>query len=100
MTAHIIANDTATPGIYHASATGETTWAGFATEALCQLSAREPNVKLATISPILTTEFPTPAARPLNSRMSNDRLFRTFGYRMMHWRDSLPQALAELTQHP
>jgi dTDP-4-dehydrorhamnose reductase len=83
-------------GIYHSSGSGETTWAGFATEAIHQLQLREPDTKLATITPIPSTEYPTPAARPTNSRMSNEKLFQTFGYRMMDWRESLTEVLAEL----
>ena len=86
MTAHVvtqiqahcerIAAETATPisdftGIYHATATGETTWADFAAEALRQLQAHEPNAKLATVTPISTAEYPTAALRPANSSMSN-----------------------------
>ncbi len=103
MTAHIIAHceQTSTPvfdftGLYHAAANGETTWAAFAAEALHQLQQREPATKLATITPITTTEYPTPALRPINSRMSSDKLLRTFNYRMMHWQESLAHVLAEL----
>ncbi|MDQ2926434.1 MAG: dTDP-4-dehydrorhamnose reductase [Acidobacteriota bacterium] len=103
MTAHVIAHceQTSTPvsdftGIYHATANGETTWAAFAAEALRQLHQREPTAKFATITPIATADYTTAALRPANSRMSNEKLFRTFNYRMMDWRESLPQVLAEL----
>jgi dTDP-4-dehydrorhamnose reductase len=83
-------------GIYHASASGETTWAAFAEEAIRQVNARESFTKVATIIPITTAEYPTPAARPANSRMSNEKLFQTFGWRMMDWHDALTQVLGEL----
>jgi dTDP-4-dehydrorhamnose reductase len=83
-------------GIYHAAASSETTWAGFASEAIRQLHERNPAAKLATITPIPAAEYPTPAARPANSRMSNEKLFQTFDWRMMDWQKSLTQVLTEL----
>ncbi len=83
-------------GIYHAAGSGETTWAGFATEALRQLAERDPSINLATIIPITTAEYPTPAARPLNSRLDCSKLDRTFNYNMMDWHNSLHQVLDEL----
>jgi dTDP-4-dehydrorhamnose reductase len=83
-------------GIYHASGSGKTTWAGFATEAIRQLHEREPAAKFATVTPISTPDYPTPAARPKNSLMSSEKLFQVFSWRMMDWQESLAQVLAEL----
>jgi dTDP-4-dehydrorhamnose reductase len=83
-------------GIYHASGSGETTWHGFAAEAVRLQKEREPNVRLAQIEAITTAEYPTPAKRPANSRMDCSRLMERFGWKMMDWRDSLREVLAEL----
>ncbi len=64
-------------GIYHAAGAGETTWFGFAAEAIERLREREPGAKLAEVEAITTSEYPTPARRPLNSRLSCDRLAAT-----------------------
>jgi dTDP-4-dehydrorhamnose reductase len=83
-------------GVYHAAGAGETTWAGFASEAIRQLGEREPGVKLAKVNGITTAEYPTPAARPANSRLNCKKLFTTFGWRMPDWHDSLTRVIAEL----
>ncbi|APB98102.1 dTDP-4-dehydrorhamnose reductase [Polynucleobacter asymbioticus] len=63
-------------GIYHAVPAGETTWHGLATLAIS--TAIEAGVALKTepklIKPIPATEYPLPAPRPANSRMSTDKL--------------------------
>lgn len=106
MAAHVIAqveareadeaDASARRGVYHAAGAGETTWAGFASEAVRQVQAIEPRQRMARVSGIATSEYPTPAARPANSRLNCEKLFETFGWRMPDWRDSLTQVIAEL----
>ena len=83
-------------GIYHAAGAGETTWYGFAAEAVRLQREQEPGVPFAEIEAITTAEYPTPAKRPANSLMNCDRLKERFGWEMMDWRDSLRKVLAEL----
>jgi dTDP-4-dehydrorhamnose reductase len=83
-------------GTYHASGSGETTWCGFAAAAITELQALEPAAKLATLEAITTEEYPTPAKRPLNSRMDCAKLERVLGWRMPDWKDSLRLAMAEV----
>ena len=80
----------------HAAGAGETTWYGFAAEALRLQSEKEPGTRFAAIEAITTVEYPTPAQRPANSRMNCERLKERFGWKMMDWRDSLREVLAEL----
>ena len=83
-------------GIYHAGGSGETTWFGFASAAVEALRQREPGLKLASIEPIPTSEYPTPAKRPANSRLDCGKLQRVFGYRMMPWTESLAAVMAQV----
>jgi dTDP-4-dehydrorhamnose reductase len=83
-------------GVYHAAGAGATTWQGFAAEAVRQQREREPRVKLAEVQAITTAEYPTPAARPENSRLNCEKLAATFDYRMLEWSESLRQVLAEI----
>jgi dTDP-4-dehydrorhamnose reductase len=83
-------------GVYHAAGAGETTWHGFAAEAVRLQREQEPGVRLAAIEAITTAEYPTPAKRPANSRMNCARLKERFGWEMLNWRDSLREVLAEL----
>jgi dTDP-4-dehydrorhamnose reductase len=83
-------------GIYHAAGSGETTWAGFAQEAIAQLQQREQETRLASVIGIPTAEYPTPAARPRNSRLNCGKLAETFGWTMMDWKESLANVLDEM----
>jgi len=103
MAAHVIGwcggspgNAVGAAGVYHAAGAGETTWAGFAREAVHQLQQREPAAALARITGIPTTEYPTPAARPANSRLNCQKLAATFDWQMPVWEESLNQVIVEL----
>lgn len=83
-------------GVYHAAGTGETTWHGFAAEAIEQMRRQDPATPLATLEGIATAEYPTPAKRPANSRLDCTKLERIFQWRMPDWRQSLQQVTNEL----
>jgi dTDP-4-dehydrorhamnose reductase len=68
-------------GVYHMSNAGETSWHGFA-EAIQALDGADATARLV---PIPSSEYPTPAQRPLNSRLDNDKLERAFGLRLQDW---------------
>ena len=79
-------------GIYHMTNSGETSWHGFA-EAIQALDDFDETCAPAHLLPIPSTDYPTPAKRPLNSRLNNDRLDRTFGIRLQDWRAALALCL-------
>ena len=79
-------------GVYHLTAAGATSWAGFA-EAIFEL-ALPPTRPL--VKPITSDEYPTPAKRPKNSRLSNEKLASRFGVRAPDWRDALQLCIASL----
>jgi dTDP-4-dehydrorhamnose reductase len=83
-------------GVYHAAGGGETTWFEFAAEALQLRYEMEPGVRLAAVEAIPTDQYPTPAKRPLNSRLNCSKLMQRFGWTMMDWRNSLREVLSEL----
>jgi len=78
-------------GLYHLTAAGRTSWYGFADaiRALQQTSCR--------LHPIPTSEYPTPAQRPLYSLLDNQRLFETFGVCLPDWHESLQQCVEEMS---
>jgi dTDP-4-dehydrorhamnose reductase len=90
LAAHILCLPEPRSGIYHATNSGETTWHGFATEILRLAGSQTP------VLPIATTDFPTPARRPANSRLNCDQLASTLNYRLPNWQASLAQLLATL----
>jgi dTDP-4-dehydrorhamnose reductase len=83
-------------GIYHAAGSGETTWFGFAAEAVQLLQERAPGERFAAVEAIQTSQYPTPAKRPSNSRLNCNKLTERLGWTMMDWRDSLREVLSEL----
>ncbi len=72
-------------GVYHMTNGGETSWHGFAA-AIQELDGGESKARLL---PIPSSDYPTPARRPLNSRLNNDKLARVFGVRLPDWQQSL-----------
>ena len=85
------------PGVYHLAPIGTISWHGFASEIFKQ--ATEAGVTLA-LSPsqvrgIPTTEYPTPATRPLNSRLALNKLETALGVTLPHWQDQLALTLKE-----
>lgn len=83
-------------GIYHLSAAGSATWYDFAAALLASapVSTAKPKPRLV---PIPASEYPAAAARPRNSVLSHDKLHRTFGIEMPHWRASLQACLNTIT---
>jgi len=84
-------------GVYHATASGETTWFGFA-GAIFDARKRKLGeaFRMPVLVPIRTVDYPTPARRPRNSVLSNAKLENVFGVRLGDWRDGLEEALAAL----
>jgi dTDP-4-dehydrorhamnose reductase len=77
-------------GLYHLTAAGRTTWFGFA-QAI--LSGRE---GVATVLPIPTSAYPTPARRPRNSVLDNGKLEKQFGFSLPDWKVGLQLCMEEL----
>jgi dTDP-4-dehydrorhamnose reductase len=84
-------------GIYNLTSTGETTWFGFA-KALLTKSSGTFGFTVPNLIPIKTSEFPRPAKRPANSRLSCQRLEQTFGVTLPHWEHALSLVLDTLTE--
>jgi dTDP-4-dehydrorhamnose reductase len=90
---HWQTGDTGAWGVYHLTASGETSWFGFAQAIGRQLI--EQGKRCATLEPIPSTAFPTPAARPLNSRLDCGLLQREWGVTQPDWHDALLECLAQ-----
>ena len=78
-------------GTYHLTAQGETSWFGFAQAIGEQLKAR--GLPCAELLPIPSSEYPTPAKRPLNSRLDCSRLAREWQVSQPHWHEALIDCL-------
>jgi dTDP-4-dehydrorhamnose reductase len=74
---------------YHLSASGETSWHGFAEAIFAEARGRGMPLKLRRLRAIPSGDYPTPARRPLNSRLSNAKIAERLGVRMPSWREGL-----------
>lgn len=76
-------------GIYHASSEGYCTWYELAEAFLAQLGISH------SLMPCTTAEYPTPAARPVNSILENSRLKASGLHIMGHWQEDLKQFIKQ-----
>lgn len=85
------------PGVYHLAAAGETSWHGYARFVLEAAQAAGVALRATAdrVLPVATSAYPTPAKRPLNSRLDTRKLQRTFGVSLPAWQQGVARMLAE-----
>ncbi len=85
-------------GTYHVAAGGETSWHGYAQYVieLARAQGRPLKVAPAAVHPIPTTAYPTPARRPLNSRLDTRCFQQAFELRLPAWQNGVNRLLAEI----
>ncbi len=85
-------------GTYHAVASGETSWHGYAQHVIefARQAGQPIQVSLGAIEPVPTSAFPTPAKRPGNSRMSTSKLQETFRLSLPPWQTGVERMLLEI----
>jgi dTDP-4-dehydrorhamnose reductase len=85
-------------GVYHLTASGETSWYEYAHFVLDY--ARQLGIELKTeqgaIQAIPSSDYPTPAKRPLNSRLNTTKLTKAFGLHLPVWQLGIERMLTEL----
>jgi dTDP-4-dehydrorhamnose reductase len=101
VTAHAIRASLQQPalgGLYHLVAGGQTTWHGYASHVIAQARLIQPGLalKVSEIAPVPTSAFPTPAQRPLNSRLATHKLQDAFGLQLSPWQQGVNRMLAEI----
>jgi dTDP-4-dehydrorhamnose reductase len=85
-------------GLIHLSASGATSWHGFAQAIVDELKARGVPIKTERVVPIRTEDYPTKAVRPKNSRLSLDRLNRVYGVAPQAWDSGLRAEIGQMLQ--
>ncbi len=81
--------DPSLSGIFHLTCQGKTSWHGFARKVL-NISNASQNIKLIAIP---TSDYPTPATRPSNSLLNNEKIQKVFGLDMPYWEDALKDCM-------
>ncbi len=83
-------------GVFHTTAAGETSWAGFA-EAIFATAAGA-GYESVRVQPLTTAQYPLPAPRPANSRLDGSKLARCYGISLPDWRISAANCVRRLVQ--
>lgn len=82
-------------GVFHVAPRGNTSWHGFAKTIFEQAGANGQVLALKQVEAISTAEYPTPARRPLNSRLSVDKIEQALNITLPTWQHSLHYTLTE-----
>jgi dTDP-4-dehydrorhamnose reductase len=82
-------------GLYHMTCAGSTTWFGFS-QAIFARAAEQLGAKTPELGAIETKDYPTPAKRPRNSVLSNEKLNKRLGVRLADWQRALDAVMAKL----
>jgi dTDP-4-dehydrorhamnose reductase len=85
-------------GIYHLAAAGFTTWCEYAGLVIDFGRAAGMTLVNERVTPIPTEQYPTPARRPLNSRLNTEKLCRTFSIHLPSWQVGVTRMLKEVTE--
>ncbi|MEI2829319.1 dTDP-4-dehydrorhamnose reductase [Pseudomonas mosselii] len=83
-------------GIYHLAPAGETSWHEYATYIIDFARASGEQLAVAEINPIATADYPTPANRPLNSRLDTKKIREAFSLHLPDWQSGVTRMLMEI----
>ena len=96
-------NNASQTGVYHLTNQENTSWHGFSCAIIKEynqvaLSKKWPPLKanVSNVAPICTAEYPTPAARPANSTLNNEKLKQVFNITLPTWQQGLQQVMHSL----
>ena len=95
------AGEAETPsGVYHTTAAGSVSWCGFARAIIAANAAAGATdaMKVRRTVGISSKAYITPAPRPLNSVLSNEKFGRTFGFQLEDWQTALAEVMGELRE--
>ncbi|RKS23980.1 dTDP-4-dehydrorhamnose reductase [Pseudomonas sp. WPR_5_2] len=83
-------------GLYHLAASGEVSWYGYASHVIDFARSNGEALAVTSINPIETSAYPTPACRPLNSRLDTQKLRDNFSLNLPDWQSGVTRMLREV----
>ena len=83
-------------GIYHLVASGETSWFEYANYIFEQAKSLGVNLAIQEVNPIPTAAYPTPAKRPHNSRLNNQKIQHAFQIYLPDWKVHVQRTVVEV----
>jgi dTDP-4-dehydrorhamnose reductase len=90
--------DPSVAGVYHLAAGGFTSWHEYAQLVIDYGKSMALPMQVKVVNPISTSQFPTPARRPLNSRLNTEKLRQTFSIHLPEWRGGVTRMLKEVLE--
>jgi dTDP-4-dehydrorhamnose reductase len=98
ITAMCLQQPEALSGVYHLAAAGETTWHAYAEYVLQTAKRLKPELdyKVKEVAAVPTSEFPTPAERPLNSRLNCSKLQNALQCQLPNWQVGVDSMLSKI----
>ncbi|MGB3292535.1 MAG: dTDP-4-dehydrorhamnose reductase [Phormidesmis sp.] len=96
--AQLSKNAAALPGTYHYTNSGVASWYDFAVAIFQEAKALGLPLKVQTVNPMTTADYPTPAQRPAYSVLNCQKVARILGHSAPHWRQSLRAMLTDYTE--
>ena len=96
VTAQALQHSGALSGTWHLTASGQTSWHGFAEAIFAEALARGVLAKVPSVEAIDSSEYPTPAKRPSWSVLDNRKLQRDFEIVLPPWQDGLKRVIGEI----
>jgi dTDP-4-dehydrorhamnose reductase len=95
-TTQVLAHPSRASGTWHLTASGHTSWHGFAEAIFAGAVERGLLARAPSVEAITTADYPTPAARPAYSVLDTAKLEQEFGIELPHWREGLAATLDAL----
>ncbi|MEO4015006.1 dTDP-4-dehydrorhamnose reductase [Pseudomonas rossensis] len=83
-------------GLYHLAASGEVSWHGYASHVIGFAQTNGEQLSVTAVNPIATAAYPTPARRPLNSRLNTQKLRDNFSLHLPDWQGGVTRMLREV----
>ncbi|MFJ2447480.1 dTDP-4-dehydrorhamnose reductase [Pseudomonas sp. NPDC087626] len=91
-----VMHNPALAGLYHLAAGGEVSWHGYASHVIDFARSQGEQLAVTAVNPIDTTAYPTPARRPLNSRLNTQKLRDSFSLCLPDWQTGVTRMLREV----
>ncbi|MCX4219539.1 MULTISPECIES: dTDP-4-dehydrorhamnose reductase [Pseudomonas] len=83
-------------GVYHLAASGEVSWYGYASHVIAFARGNGEELAVKVVNPIDSSAYPTPARRPLNSRLNTQKLRDNFSLHLPDWQSGVTRMLREV----
>ena len=103
MTAQVLSKVSGNPdqakeksGLYNLTASGSTSWFGFAEAIFLEARSVTPNANVPKLIPIPTSSYPLPARRPANSCLNNSTIIQAFDLTIPHWKAMLTECIGQM----